>query len=65
MGEQVEMRAPKNYLRVDLSDAAEAEYWLVVMDTSRARLELALATVGADAIDVRHFLQRMAYRISA
>lgn len=64
MGEQVEMRAPKNYLRVDLSDPAEAEYWLVVMDTTRARLELALAAVGADAIDVRNHLQPTQFRIS-
>jgi hypothetical protein len=32
MGEQTQMRAPRNYLRVDLCDPAEAEYWQVVLD---------------------------------
>ena len=50
------MRAPVHYLRVDLDDPAEAEYWLVVMDCERPRLEAALAAVGADALDVRAWL---------
>lgn len=58
MGEQTQMRAPKHYLRVDLSDPAEAEYWVVVMDAPRTRLEEALALVGADAIAVRSHLQQ-------
>lgn len=57
MGEQTQMRAPGNYLRVDLCDPAEAEYWQVVLDAPRARLEDALAAVGADALDVRAYLQ--------
>jgi hypothetical protein len=57
MGEQTQMRAPRNYLRVDLCDPAEAEYWQVVLDAPRARLEDALAAVGADALDVRAYLQ--------
>ena len=51
------MRAPTHYLRVDLSDPAEAEYWLVVLDTTRRTLEQALAAVGPDLWDVRAFLQ--------
>ncbi|MCX7041668.1 MAG: DUF3606 domain-containing protein [Gammaproteobacteria bacterium] len=58
MGNGIEMRAPKHYLRVDLSDPAEAEYWEVVMDASRARLEQAMALVGEDAIAVRSHLQQ-------
>ncbi len=50
------MRAPTHYLRVDLDDAAEAEYWLVVFDTTRDQLERAVATVGRDAQDVRSAL---------
>ncbi|OGT60293.1 MAG: hypothetical protein A3E01_15790 [Gammaproteobacteria bacterium RIFCSPHIGHO2_12_FULL_63_22] len=57
MGEPTQMRAPKNYLRVDLRDPAEAEYWQVVLDAPRTRLEDALAAVGADALDVRAYLQ--------
>ena len=52
----VSMRAPANYLRVDLADPAEAEYWLVVMDCGRAELEAAIAAVGSDALDVRRWL---------
>ena len=47
------MRAPTHYLRVDLDDAAEAEYWLVEFDTTRNLLERAVAAVGCDACDVR------------
>lgn len=57
MDEQTQMRAPRNYLRVDLCDPAEAEYWQVVLDAPRARLEDALAAVGADALDVRAYLR--------
>lgn len=58
MGNELEMRAPKHYLRVDLSDPAEAEYWVVVMDAPRTRLKEAMALVGADAIAVRNHLQQ-------
>jgi hypothetical protein len=51
------MRAPAHYLRVDLRDPAEAEYWLVVFDCARARLEAALAAVGSDALDVQRWLR--------
>ena len=57
MDSSVNMRAPAHYLRVDLSDPAEAEYWLVVLDTTRRTLEQALAAVGHDLWDVRAFLQ--------
>lgn len=50
------MRAPAHYLRIDLSDPAEAEYWLVVLDCERQRLEAALAAVGQDALDVQRWL---------
>ena len=51
------MRAPAHYLHVCLDDPAEAEYWLVVMDCDRARLEAALAAVGRDALDVQRWLR--------
>jgi len=57
MDSPVPMRAPSHYLRVDLRDPAEAEYWQVVLDAPRHRIEHALATVGPDAIDVRAYLQ--------
>ena len=56
MPETVAMRAPAHYLRVDLSDPAEAEYWLVVFDCERSRLEAALRSVGNDALDVQRWL---------
>jgi hypothetical protein len=58
MAEQLAMRAPAHYLRVDLRDPAEAEYWLVVFDCPRARLEAALEAVGSDALDVQRWLAR-------
>jgi hypothetical protein len=57
MAEPTPMRAPVHYLRVDLDDPAEAEYWLVVLDCERTRLEAAISAVGPDAIDVRAWLQ--------
>jgi hypothetical protein len=56
MADSVRMRAPAHYLRVDLEDPAEAEYWLVVLDCDRARLEAALAAVGNDALEVQRWL---------
>jgi hypothetical protein len=56
MGEQLRMRAPAHYLRVDLSDPAEVEYWMVVLDASRAELERAVACAGRDLWDVRAWL---------
>jgi hypothetical protein len=56
MGEQLRMRAPAHYLRVDLSDPAEVEYWMVVLDVSRAELERAVACAGRDLWEVRAWL---------
>jgi hypothetical protein len=56
MADSLPMRAPAHYLRVDLGDPAEAEYWLVVFDCERTRLEAAIAAVGSDAHDVRAWL---------
>ena len=57
MAEPVPMKAAAHYLRVDLADPAEAEYWLVVLDVPRARLEDAVRAVGRDALDVQAFLR--------
>ena len=56
MGEQWTLRAPADYRFVDLDDPAEAEYWLLVLDTSRRRLEQALACVGNHVVAVRGYL---------
>lgn len=56
MGEQWTLRAPADYRFVDLGDPAEAEYWLLVLDTSRRTLEQALACVGNHVEAVRGFL---------
>jgi len=56
------MRAPAHYLRVNLCDPAEAEYWQVVFDCGRERLEAALDAVGRDALDVRRWLEANAPR---
>jgi hypothetical protein len=53
----VKMKAPAHYLRVDLDDAGEAEYWQVVLDASRRQLEAAVAAVGRDALEVRAWLE--------
>ena len=60
MAEPTPMRAPVHYLRVDLDDPAEAEYWLVVLDCDRARVEAALAAVGCDALEVQRWLRARA-----
>jgi hypothetical protein len=57
MADSLTMRAPAHYLRVNLDDPAEAEYWLVVLDCERSTLEAALASVGTDALDVQRWLQ--------
>jgi hypothetical protein len=57
MAEAVKMKAPAHYLRVDLDDPGEAEYWLVVLDASRRQLEAAVASVGRDALEVRRWLE--------
>jgi hypothetical protein len=62
MADSTCMRAPAHYLRVDLSDPAEAEYWLVVMDCERARLEAAIAAVGRDALDIQRWLRAADHR---
>ena len=59
MADSLPMRAPVHYLRVDLEDPAEAEYWLVVLDCDRARAEAAIAAVGRDAQDVRSWLRQL------
>ena len=51
------MKAPAHYLRVDLDDPGEAQYWEVVLDASRPRLEQAVAAVGRDALEVRAWLE--------
>jgi hypothetical protein len=56
MGEQLRMRAPAHYLRVDLSDPAEVEYWMVVLYVSRVELERAVACAGRDLWEVRAWL---------
>jgi hypothetical protein len=56
MADSLPMRAPAHYLRVDLRDPAEAEYWLVVFDCERTRLEAAIRAVGSDALEVRRWL---------
>ena len=53
MGEHWTLRAPADYRFVDLQDPAEAEYWLLVLDTSRRALEDALARVGNHVVAVR------------
>ena len=57
MGESWTLRAPADYRFVDLQDAAEREYWLLVLDTSRPALEEAVARVGPHAGAVREYLQ--------
>ena len=57
MGEQWTIRGPTNYLKVDLADPAEAEYWLLVLDVPRWQLENAVRSVGCDAEAVREYLQ--------
>jgi hypothetical protein len=54
------MRAPAHYLRVDLADPAEREYWLVVLDASPDALQRAVDSVGANLWDVRDWLQGQA-----
>lgn len=51
------LRAPNHYLIVDLDDAGEAEYWQLVLDAPRARIEAAVAAVGRDANEVRRHLE--------
>ena len=58
MVDHVRMKAPAHYLRVDLEDAGEAEYWLVVLDATRAQVEAAVRAVGRDALEVRAWLER-------
>jgi hypothetical protein len=59
MGQSMSMRAPCHYLRVDLRDPAEAEYWLLVLDVSRPLLEHALAVAGRDAHAVGAYLDQL------
>lgn len=57
MGTLLAMRAPSNYLRVDLRDPAEAEYWLIVLDATAQQIEEAIHAVGRDARDVDRYLR--------
>ena len=59
MGKSWTLRAPADYRFVDLADPAEAEYWLLVLDTSRPALEQAVAEVGPHALAVGEFLRRV------
>ena len=56
MGEHWTLRAPADYRFVDLHDAAEAEYWLLVLDTSLRALDEAVARVGNHVVAVRDYL---------
>ena len=56
MGEHWTLRAPADYRFVDLHDAAEAEYWLLALDTSRRALDEAVARVGNHVVAVRDYL---------
>ena len=56
MGEHWTLRAPADYRFVDLHDEAEAEYWLLVLDTSRRALDEAVARVGNHVGAVRDYL---------
>lgn len=58
MGREWTLRAPADYRFVDLDDPAEAEYWLLVLDTSRQALEDAVTRVGPHVVAVRDYLQR-------
>ena len=60
MGGSLQLRAPTHYLRVDLNDPAEAEYWLLVLDATRSQIETAVAAVGRDARDVHDYLRSLA-----
>ena len=57
MADTIRMKAPAHYLRVDLDDPAEAEYWQVVLDVPRDRIEEAVRAVGRDALEVQAFLR--------
>ena len=56
MANSLAMRAPSHYLRVDLADPAEAEYWLLVLDATGQQIAEAVTAVGADARDVERYL---------
>ena len=56
MGNSLAIRAPDNYLRVDLHDPAETEYWLIVLDATPLQIEAAIAAVGRDAREVERYL---------
>jgi hypothetical protein len=62
MGNSSRMRAPTHYLRVDLHDPAEVEYWLLVLDATRTQVEAAVTAVGKDARDVGDYLQALRSR---
>jgi hypothetical protein len=53
MGEQWTLRAPADYRFVDLDDPAEAEYWVLVLDSNLRALEEAVARVGHHVVAVR------------
>jgi hypothetical protein len=56
MAQAMQMRAPAHYLRVDLGDPAEREYWQVVLDASADTLQLAVDAVGPQLWEVREWL---------
>jgi len=59
MGNSLQIRAPGNYIQVDLQDPAEAEYWLIVLDATRQQIEEALAAIGTDARIVSAYLREL------
>jgi len=59
MADSVPVRAPGNYLLVDLRSPAEAEYWLIVLDASRQQVEDAVMAVGMDARVVAAYLRNV------
>lgn len=65
MGEQWTLRAPADYRFVDLDDPAEAEYWVLVLDTPRPALAEAVARVGNHVVAVRAHLQGSAQAAAA
>ncbi len=58
------MRPDPNVVR--LNQNHEVRYWMQVFAVSRAELEAAVLAVGADAANIRVYLERLAFeRLSA
>lgn len=65
MAQAVQMRAPAHYMRVDLGDPAELEYWLVVLDVGAADLRRAVDAAGPELWNVRAWLSASRVRLRA